>query len=187
MDAASDGFDGSFLKDLPLRSPAELGQAAVAQAVALVTAAQQWPEAFESLTDEIALHAPEHLRVAIGAALLMLGYEVSVSFDPPEVRLQAALDEAAQQLAQQVGPAAASELLHPARIAAIAYCNQVDEVYAELLQGALADRAQPAARFGVLLALAALASAWIGPETPRRRSLLSQVALAAAGRPDAAR
>jgi hypothetical protein len=180
MDTFEASFDGSALAGLPTGSPAELGQSAVGQAVSLLTAAGQWPEAVDSLVDEVALHASPALRVAIGAALLMLSYEVPVSFDPPDVRLPDAAGLAAADLAARFGPAAARAILEPAQVAAAAYCNQAADVYVELLQRFLGEAAAPTRRFETLLALVLLTSAWLGPSGGRREALLSQVGLAAA-------
>lgn len=180
MDAFGAGFDGSALSGLPTGSPEQLGQSAVGQAVALMTAALKWPETLDQLADEVAVHGSEALRVAIGAALLMLSYEVPVSFDPPEVRLPDAADAAASELAARFGPAAAANIMSPAQVAAAAYCNHADEVYVELLRRYLGDEATPARRFETLLALVLLTSQWLGPACERRDALLFQVGLAAA-------
>jgi hypothetical protein len=181
MDMSAAGFDGSALARLPVASAAQLGQAAVGQAVALLTAAGQWPETLDALVDEIAVHGSEPLRVAIGAALLMLSYEAPVSFDPPAVRLPEASDVAVLELASRFGPVAAAPILQPAQVAAAAYCNQADEVYVEVLRRYLGEEAPASRRYEMLLALAVLTSAWVGPAGERRDALLFQVGLAAAG------
>jgi hypothetical protein len=180
MDTFAAGFDGSALDGLPTASAVDLGRTAVGQAVGLLTAAAQWPANLDELVDELAVHGSETLRVAVGAALLMLSYEVPVSFDPPEVRLPDAVAEASVGLTARFGPVAAATIVRPAQVAAAAYCNQAEEVYVEMLRLYLGEGSPPSRRFESLLALVLLTSAWLGPSGGRRDALLSQVGLAAA-------